>query len=212
MTVNINDRPSDQVKEEVIDTLVHNFSHGVISEEAFERRLDKVLNAKDNQSMMDEIADLEAVPDNRVKEERESHFAVKYANEACDENATFINIMGGSDQKGSWIVPKKITSISIMGGATIDFSEARFSSPKTTLTSIAIMGGDDIYVPTNVNVVSKVFCLMGGFDNKAPSLGGPNAPTITIRGFALWGGSSVKIRKSMKEKFLALARQLKEGV
>ena len=43
MTVKLEDRPLEQVKEEVIDVLVYNYSHSVISSEAFERRLDAVI-------------------------------------------------------------------------------------------------------------------------------------------------------------------------
>ncbi|OFA32876.1 hypothetical protein BAE46_03785 [Glaciecola punicea] len=46
----------------VIDVLVHTYSRGSISNEAFERRLDKVIEMTSHQAMMDQIADLDATP------------------------------------------------------------------------------------------------------------------------------------------------------
>ena len=45
MTVILEDRPIEQVREETIDQLIFNYSHGVISAEAFERRLDQAMNS-----------------------------------------------------------------------------------------------------------------------------------------------------------------------
>ena len=43
MAVILEDRPIETLREEVIDTLIYNYSHGVISNEAFERRLDQAM-------------------------------------------------------------------------------------------------------------------------------------------------------------------------
>lgn len=209
MPVILEDRPREQVKEEVIDVLVYNYSREVISNEAFERRLDAVIDAKSNAEMMKEIEDLDTTPDDVIKQQREESFSVNYSHEATKDEDWIVNVMGGSDRSGHWAVPKKLNIVSVMGGSTIDFTDAQFSTPNVTINSIAIMGGDKIYVPENVNVICKVFCLMGGIDNKAPSVANRNAPTITITGFALMGGSSISVRKTIKEKFIAFANQMK---
>ena len=209
MPVILEDRPREQVKEEVIDVLVYNYSRGVIFNEAFERRLDAVIAASNNAAMMKEIEDLDATPDDAIKQQREERFAVNYSSDAAEEEDWIVNIMGGSDRSGHWSVPKKLNIVSIMGGSTVDFTDAQFSTPNVTINTVAIMGGDTIYVPENVNVICKVFCLMGGIDNKAPSIANRNAPTITITGFALFGGSTIKVRTTIKEKFMAFANQMK---
>lgn len=209
MVVKLDDRPREQVKDEVIDTLVYNYSHNIISNEAFERRLDIVIQAETNSEMVKEIEDLTPAPDDAIKQQREKTFSVNYSSDEVEDEDYIINIMGGSDRSGRWNVPKKLNVVSIMGGSKIDFTDANFSSPNVEIRSIAIMGGDTIYVPENVNVVCKVFCLMGGFDNKAPSIAHSNAPTITIRGFALMGGSTIKLKRTIKEKFVTFANQMK---
>lgn len=211
MPVKLEDRPLDQVKEEVIDILVHNYSRSFISSEAFERRLDVVVATEDPHEMMAQIEDLDSVPDPSISQTKQKEFAPQYSDEHVDDSDTLVNIMGGSDLTGHWIVPKQINSISILGGASLDFTDAQFSSPVTTIYAFALMGGDNIYVPENVNVVCKAFCLMGGISNKAPSMAGRNAPTIVIKGFMLMGGSTIKVKQTIKEKFVAFANQIKSS-
>ena len=56
--VKVEDRPFDQVRQEAIDQLIMNYSHGVISAEAFERRLDVASDATSFQELIDVVSDL----------------------------------------------------------------------------------------------------------------------------------------------------------
>ncbi|MFT6269195.1 MAG: hypothetical protein ACJAVV_002019 [Alphaproteobacteria bacterium] len=210
MPVKLEDRPIETVKEEVIDVLVHNYSHGFISNEAFERRLDKVIETTSHQAMMDQIADLDATPNEEIKQQKEQQFSVNYNNEVSEESETIVNILGSSDRSGQWVVPRVIKVYSILGGATIDFTDARFNSPNVKVQIISVLGGDKIYVPENVNIVSKAFCVLGSIDNKAPSIASRQAPTITIEGLILFSSLDIKIKVTIKEKFIAFANQMKE--
>lgn len=209
MPVKLEDRPIETVKEEVIDTLIHNYSHGYISNEAFERRLDTVIETTSHQVMVDQIADLEASPDDTVKKHKESQFSVNYTTQEAEKTDTIVNILGSSDRSGVWTVPREIKIFSILGGATIDFTDARFSSPNVTVKLVSVLSGDKIYVPESVNIVSKAFCILGSVENKAPSIASHQAPTVTIEGLVLLSSLDVLIRITIKEKFIAFANQMK---
>lgn len=209
MPVKLEDRPTETVKEEVIDILVHNYSHGYISNEAFERRLDAVIASTTNQKMMDEIADLDTTPHADIKKQKEHQFSVHYHDDVADESETIVNILGSNDRSGQWVVPRVIKVYSILGGSTIDFTDARFNSPNVRVQIISILGGDKIYVPENVNVVTKAFCVLGSVENKAPSIASRQAPTITIEGLILLSSVDIKIKTTIKEKFMAFANQMK---
>lgn len=209
MAVVIEDRPTETVREEVIDQLIMNYSHGKLSYEAFERRLDKAMESQDNKEIADLAADLELHVDKNYQENKQRDF---YANvEPSDtENIEYlVNIFGGSDRSGSWIVPKELRSVSIFGGSTIDFSESKFSHQLTTIKVFCLFGGDSIYVPEYVNVVSKAFSIFGGVSNKAPSIADRNAPTIIVEGFCIFGGLNIKLKRTIKEKFVAFADNMK---
>jgi hypothetical protein len=209
MPVILEDRPIEQVKEEVIDVLIHNYSHGIISNEAFERRLDKVIETSSHQDMIDQVQDLDAAPDDSIKKQKEQQFSVNYSQTAETETETIVNILGSSDRSGVWTVPRELKLFTLLGGSTLDFTNARFTGPNVTITVISILGGDKIFVPENINVVSKAFCILGSVSNKAPSVASSQAPTITIEGMVLLSDLSIKIKTTMKENFVAFANKMK---
>jgi hypothetical protein len=209
MTVILEDRPIENVREEVIDTLIYNYSHGVISSEAFERRLDQAMASQNHQEIVNLAADLKKTTDSEFTSQKERQFNVNYAAGDNDETDTIVNIFGGSGRSGQWIVPSEIRIITIFGGADIDFTDAIFTTPNVTIKILCMFGGDNIYVPENVNIVSKAFCIFGGIDNSAPSIASRQAPTLTIEGLVLFGGLDVKIKRTIKEKFVAFANQMK---
>ncbi len=209
MSVKLEDRPIDQVKEEVVDVLVYNYSHGIISNEAFERRLDAVIEATSHQVMMDQISDLKPAPDDTVKKHKEHQFSVNYSDQEVQATDKMINILGTADRSGVWTVPRELKVFTVLGGSTIDFTNAKFSGPNVNIKIYSLLGSDSIFVPENINIVSKAFCMLGSVQNKAPSVASSVAPTVTIEGVVLLSDLSIKIKKTMKESFMAFANQMK---
>ncbi|SFD50441.1 DUF1707 domain-containing protein [Pseudoalteromonas denitrificans] len=209
MAVVIEDRPTDAVREEVIDQLIMNYSHGKLSQEAFERRLDEAMASQNNKEILGLAADLDLKIDKVFEESKKRDFSVNYSAEKGKDIDYFVSIFGGCDRSGRWVVAKEIRSISIFGGSNIDFSEAEFTHSDVTIKTFCLFGGDNIYVPENVNVVSKVFCILGGVDNSAPSISDRHAPTLTLEGIAIFGGVDIKLKRTIKEKFVSFANNLK---
>jgi hypothetical protein len=209
MTAILEDRPIENVREEVIDTLIYNYSHGVISSEAFERRLDQAMASQNHQEIFDLAADLDKTTDSEFNSQKERRFNVNYAVTDNDETETIVNILGGSCRSGQWTVPREIRIITLFGGADIDFSDAIFTTPNVTIKILCLFGGTDISVPEDINIVSKAFCILGGIDNSAPSIASRQAPTLTIEGLVMFGGLDIKIKRTIKEKFIAFANQMK---
>jgi hypothetical protein len=209
MTAILEDRPIENVREEVIDTLIYNYSHGVISSEAFERRLDQAMASQNHQEIFDLAADLDKTTDSEFNTQKERKFNVNYAVTDNDETETIVNILGGSCRSGQWTVPREIRIITLLGGADIDFSDAIFTTPNVTIKILCLFGGTDISVPEDINIVSKAFCILGGIDNSAPSIASRQAPTLTIEGLVMFGGLDIKVKRTIKEKFVAFANQLK---
>jgi hypothetical protein len=103
-----------------------------------------------------------------------------------------VAIMGGFERKGPWVVPDLFTALAFWGGGELDLREARFATPEVELRMFAIMGGIDITVPEDAEVVINGVGIMGGFDHRASGPGQHGAPRIKITGLAFWGGVSVK--------------------
>lgn len=209
MPVKLEDRPIEQVKEEVIDVLIHNYSHGIISNDAFERRLDAIMATSSHQEMMDQIQDLNAAPDDTLKKQKEQQFSVNYSQAPAEGKETVVNILGETDRSGVWTVPKEIRLFTLLGGCTLDFTDARFTSPNVIVKVYSLLGSDKIFVPDNVNVLSKAFCILGTSKNKAPSIASVHAPTINIEGVIILSELNIKLKTTMKENFVAFANKMK---
>jgi len=107
-----------------------------------------------------------------------------------------VAILSGSDRSGSWVPPRKLTTIALMGGAGIDFREARLGPGVTEVQILAVCGGVDVIVPPGVTVQTEGLGILGGFDeyNQTVDSDDPSAPIIRIRGLALMGGVDVTMR------------------
>jgi hypothetical protein len=210
MSVIIEDRPIESVREEVIDQLIMNYSHGKLSHDAFERRLDKAMESKCNKEVFALAEDLELVVDKNYVNEKKKDFSVNYSGDTAQELDYIINVFSGSNRSGRWHVAKKIRAFSIFSGADIDFTDAIFTQPVITIRYFSLFSGDNIYVPEDVNVVLKSFCIFGSVNNNAPCNASHDAPTIIIEGFSIFSGVTIEVRRSLKEKVVAFADSLKK--
>ena len=217
MAVTLADRPIETVRSEVIDQLIMNYSHGELSYEAFERRLDQAMELANHQALIDLTNDLPLTVDKEFVESKKQDLAPNYVSGEAEELDTMVNIFSGSTRGGVWKVAKETRYLSIFSGTTIDFTDAQFSQEVVRIKMFSLFSGDTIYVPESVNVVSKAFCIFGAIDNIAPSQVSASAvnqrsvnrPTIIIEGFSIFSGVSIKVRRSMKERFVELADSLK---
>jgi len=104
-------------------------------------------------------------------------------------------ILSGLERKGVWTVPEELRVVAFMGGADLDLRRARFAAGECTLIVNTVMGGVDIKVGPEVNVVMEGTAILGGYSgpgkHAAPAADGP---TLRIKGFAFLGGVSVTQR------------------
>lgn len=209
MSVILEDRPTETVRSEVIDQLIMNYSHGELSYEAFERRLDQAMELQCNKSLVALTQDLPLTVDKAFVESKKQDLAPNFVPGETEDLDYMVNIFSGSTRGGAWKVAKEIRYLSIFSGTDIDFTDAQFSQQVVHIKIFSLFSGDTIYVPENINVVSKAFCIFGGIDNLAPSNATANAPTIVIEGFSIFSGIDIKVKRTMKEKLVEMADSLK---
>lgn len=212
MPVKLEDRPIEQVREETVDKLIVNYSHAIISAEAFERRLDEAMATESHQQLVDLVADLPLEADSKYDAQKERSFTPNYSAGQAEEDDKLISILGSNVREGQWVVPKKITVIDVLGSATLDFTDAIFQHQHIEVNVANVLGSLDIYVPENVNVTTRMFNIVGSSENRAPSIAGRQAPHITITGYSLLGSLEVSVKRTMKEKFVAFANSMREAL
>jgi len=211
MPVQIQDRPIEVLREEVIDQLIVNYAQEVLSLEAFERRLDQALACSDAIELCQLVADLEITADESYVDQKREELILEsgYDYGATRDVEYAVNIFGGSSHGGAWTVPKEIRMLNLFGGGEIDFTEARFTHPSVRIRVLTLFGGANIYVREDINTVSNILSLFGGTNNSAPSHRNSHAPVVIVEGLVIFGGTDIKIKRTIKEIFVDFADRIR---
>ncbi|MFT7245963.1 MAG: hypothetical protein ACI82A_003334 [Candidatus Azotimanducaceae bacterium] len=211
MPVENQDRPIDVVREEVIDQLIVNYGHEQLSLEAFERRLDQALASGDANELSELVADLDLKTDKSYADlkREELNLDNDYDYGMTRDIEYSINIFGGSNRGGPWTVPREIRMLNLFGGGEIDFTEAKFAHSSVRIKLLTLFGGATIYVREDINTVSRVISIFGGTNNNAPSSTSSHAPVVIVEGLAMFGGTTIKIKRTIKEIFVGFADRIR---
>jgi predicted membrane protein len=83
--------------------------------------------------------------------------------------------------------------LAVLGGATLDLQDADLA-PAARVYAMAILGGVDVIVPTNVRVEMSGLPIFGGYQDKSvgPRELPADAPTLKVVAIALFGGVEIK--------------------
>lgn len=101
--------------------------------------------------------------------------------------------MSGVERRSSSQEFKGGSLTAIMGGCEVDLTRARVPSGEASLDCFAFWGGIEVRVPPTWTVTSRVFPIMGGFeDNVVPSEGEEQTGRLVLTGWAIMGGVEVK--------------------
>ena len=102
-----------------------------------------------------------------------------------EEEGRVLAVMGGAVRKGYWEPPARLRVIAVMGGVELDFREASLFEGGCVVEIFALMGGVNILVPPDIDVVSEGTGMMGGFESVSHRADDSDAPLLRIKGQAL---------------------------
>ncbi|MEV0698416.1 DUF1707 domain-containing protein [Saccharopolyspora sp. NPDC050389] len=181
-------RASDDERAETAQRLTEAVGAGRLTLVEFTDRVDAAYQAVTRSELDELVADLPAAPANLPAEPADE-----------SKRRWKVAIMGGSDYKGRWRVPRKSGYFALMGGSTIDLRDAMLPGQEIEIVLVSIMGGSDVIVPRGVRVVVDSTDFMGGntvkVDEDAEM---PNAPVVRIRTYSFMGGNDIKHPKPKK--------------
>lgn len=187
--------PLPKARERTVALLCRHFAEENLTLEEFEARVDRAYRTSAPEELSGLLAGL---PDLSAREQPGEGLVptVRRAPlESVRERGLQIAVMGGSERRGSWVPPRRLLTVAVMGGAGLDFREAALPDGVTEVTVVAMMGGVEIIVPPGLGVQTHGFGLMGGFEalDQASADPAPDAPLLKIRGVACMGGVEVKV-------------------
>lgn len=185
-------------RERAVERLRAHYVRDDIDVDTYERMLDAAWSADSTADLDALFARLPALPESAaVTGAQGAPGPVAATASAAErkERGFQLALLGGSERKGSWVPPKKLFSLALMGGNGLDFREARLGPGVTQVTALAVWGGIEIIVPPGVTVQADGVGIMGGFDGHSQIVdtADPSAPVIRIRGLAVMGGVEVKM-------------------
>jgi hypothetical protein len=188
------DLPLAAERERVVQTLSAHFAQDVLTMTEFEHRLERAYNVTAVDQLRSLVADLPELSQSNAQRVPLGPGLVP-SSEVPPRGGIFA-VMGGHERTGSWIVPRQLKIVVVMGGAEIDLREARFGVGFTDIEIFVLMGGVTIIVPPGVRVESLGAAFMGGFELKAGDATAlsPTHPIVRLSGLAIMGGVETETR------------------
>ena len=186
---------SPEERQATVDRLCAHFARDAMNTTELERRLDIAYAARTRAELVALERDLPAL-------RSETRPAVPEAPPAASvpvdparpvqEHDLIVSVWGATERKGSWVPPRQLTAVTVMGGTDLDFRQAAFATETVSVRLLALMGGVDIVVPPGVRVEWGGIALMGGMAMPEPGTPpAPDAPVIRISGLVCMGGVDV---------------------
>lgn len=197
-------------RERTIAILSDLFARDELELEEFERRVSLVHRAGSVAEVHQVVEDL-TVPTATAALVPQPKTAVVSASEVRPTQ-TLAAILGGITRRGGWNPAQHLRVITFMGGAELDFREARLATGVTELTVFAFMGGVHLIVPPELSVELNGTGIMGGFDHmeRQPPVADPERPVLRVHGVAIMGGVSVETRLPGESGHQARRRERRE--
>ncbi|HEX8361633.1 MAG TPA: DUF1707 domain-containing protein [Longimicrobium sp.] len=188
--------PLEQTRERVIAELCRGFAEEHLEADELQSRLDGAQRATTLEELRALVADLPAVvPPGVPAPAAAGEVQIAHPSQVAEQQFV-VAVMGGATRRGAWAPPRQLNVIAVMGGAELDFRQARIAPGVTEVNVFALMGGVQIVVPPGVHVEMNGIAIMGGFDEKvrAEAPPAPGSPILRIGGFAMMGGVEVTVR------------------
>lgn len=177
------------------------FAEGRISREEHDERLQQAMAAKTFDDLIPITHDLVVIaPQTRAAV---APADTSYAVDTSRSNAQpdrMVAIFGGVNRKGRWRVRKQSQALALFGGMDLDLRDAVFEDKVVEISGFWCFGGMEIKVPAGIEVQDQVAGIFGGSDVSDVGEPQPGAPTLVIKGLALFGGVSVKGPKPEKKR------------
>lgn len=186
---------SPEERQATVDRLCAHFARDAMNATELERRLDIAYAARTRAELVALEQDLPALRSETrpaVPEPSPAASVPVDPARSVQEHDLIVSIWGATERKGSWVPPRQLTAVTVMGGTDLDFRQAAFATETVSIRLLALMGGVDIVVPPGVRVEWGGIALMGGVTMPEPAMPpARDAPVIRLSGLVCMGGVDV---------------------
>lgn len=210
MSVKLEDRPIETVREEVVDQLTMNYGHGELSLEAFEKRLDKAMDSNSHEELASLTEDLTLEVDQTFNQQKEKELGQRVDRNNAIDFEQVTQVLSSNTRSGKWRVAKETRFYSLFSSGGVDLTEATFTHNTVHIKVFSLFSSIDILIPENINVVCKASCIASNFENQSSSITEGNPPTVVVEGLSIFSSLEVKLKRTFKEKMRDFADEFKK--
>ncbi|MET0694047.1 MAG: DUF1707 domain-containing protein [Propionibacteriaceae bacterium] len=193
-------RASDADREQVVTVLSTAYAEGRLSRDEHDERLSRAMSARTFDDLIPITHDLVVVspPPAAPVPAVAAGFQIDTTSQQLEPDR-MVAVFGGVNRKGKWRIRKNTQALAVFGGMDLDLRDAIFEDTVVEISGFWCFGGLDIKVPAGMEVREQIAGVFGGSDVSDLGERIPGAPTLVIKGLALFGGVSVKGPKVPKK-------------
>jgi hypothetical protein len=194
-------RASDADRDQVATLLSTAYAEGRLTREEHDERIGELMLAKTFDDLIPLTRDLVIVgpPAPVAVPQSASRFTIDATGQDRQPDK-MIAIFGGVTRTGRWRIRKKTQALALFGGMDLDLRDAIFEAPVVEISGFWCFGGLDMKVPEGIEVQDQTAGIFGGTDVRDIGDPVPGAPTLVIKGVALFGGVSIRGPKASKKR------------
>lgn len=188
---------SPQARQGTVDRLCAHFAADHLKTAEFERRLDRAYAAQTSADLVALEQDLpELLTDGDTARPGPAQLPVARVDTTrpTRDRDFMLAILSGTKRRGSWTPSRRLTTLTIIGDAELDFREVTFATPEIHVRVCTLIGETRIIVPPGVNVESHGMAIIGEFGSGLGRPADPDAPTIRIDGLVMIGEVTIEER------------------
>jgi len=185
-------RASDADRDTAAAVVNNALAEGRLTADEHSERLDAIYSAKTQSQLVPLLADL---PGQRAAAPATASSAPLAPS---GRGGRIVAIFSGATRKGTWHPEPVMEVLTVFGGAELDFREAVLPGKEIVLRATTVLGGIEITVPPEMQVVDNGVAILGGREihgGAAPA--GADAPVLRLEGICVLGGVEVR-RKERK--------------
>ncbi|QLE76237.1 DUF1707 domain-containing protein [Streptomyces rectiverticillatus] len=198
-------RASDADRDRTADVLRDALGDGRITAEEHAERIGAVYRARTLGELEPLVRDLPVDGRARPQAPARPHAAPAHtAGAGLAEN--LVAVFGAASRKGRWRVSRRTNAFALFGAVEIDLTEAFFEQREIVINATSFFGSVDITVPENVTLRSTGTGIFGGFDVRTVEAPDPDAPVVSVTGFAVFGGVDAEPKRGKRLKNLRAGR------
>jgi Domain of unknown function (DUF1707) len=190
--------PAGAERERVVQALCVHFAADHLGMEELEDRLARVYQSRSAAELESVVADLPALP----ADVHPGSAPVVAPSTAVPARGVVMALLGASERKGSWLVPRHLKVVAVLGAVEVDLGEGRFAPGVTEIDVTAFLGGVEVVVPAGVRVETVGAAFLGAFEadtGDATAALDASHPVLRVTGLAIMAGVEVKVRRPGKK-------------